>query len=183
MQHKFRLLLTAGIVGMLMTACGSETNDSAEVDGNSINTDQVLVMEDSTDETETETSSVSEETDQEETGTEDTVAEEADATEDAEESEIAEVPAETEEVEETEANIQPIEQTAIDQLVKETKMELENYAFLFDTTEEFVEIEVREQTDAEATPLVGIYRYMIDTEELLVNDYLTGEFIPYEANE
>ena len=83
-------------------------------------------------------------------------------------------------VEKTEENIEAIEQTAIDQLVEETDIDLENYVFLFETTEEYVEITVLEQTEAEATPLVGIYRYMIETKEILANDYLTGEFIPYE---
>lgn len=35
-------------------------------------------------------------------------------------------------------------------------------------------------SEDEATPLVGLYRYNPETKEVLVSDYLTGEFIPYE---
>ena len=75
--------------------------------------------------------------------------------------------------------VDPVYQMALQRLIDVTDLNKEDYSFSFSATEEFIEIETREKVD-EIAPLQGIYRYMLDTDEILHSDYLTGEFIPFE---
>lgn len=183
MRPKFRLLLVPMLASLFLAACDSETN------GNNATTDTTteettLTTEENTEET--ETFAVAENTE-----IEDTITEEAETDENAEETteDTAEAPVEEEtraEEATSAANSAALEaelQLAVDQLVAESDIDLENYTFLFTETAEYVEIEVLEKIDAENTPLVGTYRYIIETGELLASDYLTGEFVPLEELE
>ena len=81
------------------------------------------------------------------------------------------------------AALDPKSQQAINQLLAETGINLEDYIFLFSETDDYIEIDIRESIDSDTTVAVGLYRYNLETNELLVNDYLTGEFIPVEIEQ
>lgn len=74
--------------------------------------------------------------------------------------------------------IDPVLQVALKKLLGVTELDKEAYRFSFEQTDEYIQVEVREKKD-EVAPLEGIYRYMIETEEILFSDYLTGDFVPY----
>lgn len=78
-------------------------------------------------------------------------------------------------------------QDAVDQFIATTGLNIEEYTFSFGETAEYIEISVYEKPaeDEEQahTPLVGNYRYMIDTAEIMVQDYLTDAYIPFEQAE
>ena len=72
-------------------------------------------------------------------------------------------------------------QTAIEKIISITGIDLENSSFSVEESEEYMEISVYEKTEEQAhTPLQGKYRYMFDSGEILVQDYLTGAYIPIE---
>lgn len=79
------------------------------------------------------------------------------------------------------------QERALNRLLLETHLEREGYSYYFSETDsqDFVQIEVREiaEDDVEHASLEGAYRYIIKTEEILMRDYLTGDFIPYEEIE
>ena len=75
-------------------------------------------------------------------------------------------------------------QTAIEKIISITGIDLENSSFSVEESEEYMEISVYEKTEEQAhTPLQGKYRYMFDSGEILVQDYLTGAYIPYDELE
>ena len=180
MLHKARLFLSTVAVTLFLVAC----NDAP--------IEETSTEEESTETTEVQTDNESEVTEAETAKT--TSSTEETETETAEETteETAEVKSETNveansSVEEDSSDVllESIDQAAIDQFVATTGLNIEDYTFSFETTDEFVEITVYEKQDDEQahTPLAGIYRYMLDSEEILIQDYLTGAFIPYEEVE
>lgn len=189
MLHKFRLLLLPALAILFLAACDSETNTIASIEDSSVQEETTVIEEADSEATDSEESIESEESLSEESLSEETAVEETEVLEETETAEITEEPV-TKEAEKTPVveaatpeeteDLNPNIQEAVNQLLAETSIELENYVFFFTETEEYVEIEVREDIDADATPLVGIYRYILETDELLANDYLTGEFIPFE---
>lgn len=81
--------------------------------------------------------------------------------------------------------IDPVLTTAVDRLLAETGLDIEQYTFIFEESEEYIQIIIREkQEDDQAhAPLVGTYRYIPETSEILAQDYLTGAFIPIDEIE
>lgn len=187
MRLKFRLLLTTAIVTLLLVACGSEINntlgekqteETVEVQATESETAPAdETNEEVTKQTATEeTSSTEEDVENSETLEE---TEETTETEETEDSETAEQP--SEEVKETQDNINPLNQKAIEEILEVTDLTIDEYTYrVADETEEYVEIEIYEKTEQENMPREGVYRYFPETGEILVNDYLTGEYIPYE---
>ncbi len=179
MLHKFRLLflLTASL---FLAACESETNEQAAITDSGVQevtpasdekNAEATVQKETIETTETE---LAEATVEEKAVTQETV--ETEEINSSEETVAVNAAAITEKTEQLNAEAQE----AVHQLIEATDIDLENYVFFFTETADYIEIEVRENIDAEATPLVGIYRYIYETDELLANDYLTGEFIPFE---
>lgn len=191
MRLKFRLLLTTAIVTLLLVACGSEINNTlgekqtektVEVQATESETAPAdETNEEVTKQTATEeTSSTEEDVENNETleETEETTEEKTE-TEETEDSETAEQP--SEEVKETQDKITPLNQKAIEEILEVTDLTIDEYTYrVADETEEYVEIEIYEKTEQENMPREGVYRYFPETGEILVNDYLTGEYIPYE---
>lgn len=108
--------------------------------------------------------------------------------------EIAEERKEIPETEDTEAravtekeSIYSVQDRALNQLIAVSHLEKEGYSYHFAETAspEFIQIEVREvpEKSFEHTSLEGVYRYLLGTEEILMKDYFSGDFIPYEQNE
>lgn len=177
MRLKFRLLYLPVLAAFILAACDSETMKDASIEEASVQeetqmveseTNEVLALEESNESSE----STSEEADE-------AVEPAQDAPEESEVEEINEVAVEEKVVEEM-AALDPNSQQAINQLLAETGIDLEDYIFLFSETEDYIEIDIRESIDSDTTVAVGLYRYNLETNELLVNDYLTGEFIPVE---
>lgn len=174
MLHKTRLFLSTIALTIFLVACNDVPNE-----------------ETSTEEASTETTEI--QTNNESETIENDTAEETTPTEEIEtEEETVEVKSETNvkensstEEDSSDVLLESVDQAAIDQFVATTGLNIEDYTFSFETTDEFVEITVYEKTeeDQARTPLVGTYRYMLDSEEILIQDYLTGAFIPYEEVE
>ena len=190
MRLKFRLLLTTAIVTLLLVACGSEINNTlgekqtektVEVQATESETASAdETNEEVTKQTATEeTSSTEENIENNETSEETEETTEITETEETEDSETAEQP--SKEVKETQDNINPLNQKAIEEILEVTDLTIDEYTYrVADETEECVEIEIYEKTEQENMPREGVYRYFPETGEILVNDYLTGEYIPYE---
>lgn len=190
MRLKFRLLLTTAIVTLLLVACGSEINNTlgekqtektVEVQATESETASAdETNEEVTKQTATEeTSSTEENIENNETSEETEETTEITETEETEDSETAEQP--SKEVKETQDNINPLNQKAIEEILEVTDLTIDEYTYrVADETEEYVEIEIYEKTEQENMPREGVYRYFPETGEILVNDYLTGEYIPYE---
>lgn len=79
-----------------------------------------------------------------------------------------------------------VQDRALNQLIAVSHLQKDGYSYHFSDIDssEFIQIEVREQAkeNLEHTPLEGVYRYLLETEEILKKDYLSGEFIPYEPD-
>ena len=161
--------LIASIASLLLAACGAETMDAIPNE-----TEETIESIESESEDTQSTDSV--EVEEEETEVTPSEADESDTTEDPEkEAEIAANELQTNNKEQ-----------ALNRLLLETHLEKDAYSYYFVETDslDFVEIEVREiQEDSEHASLEGAYRYIIETEEILMRDYLTGNFIPYEEIE
>lgn len=190
MLHKARLFFSSLAISLFLVAC---TDAPAEEATN------VDILEETT---KTQTAQESETQEEVETKAEaseenSTNKEVEDETEDKTEDETTEDTAEAESKSSVEANssttendseaavLESIDQAAIDQFVATTGLNVEDYTFSFETADQYVEMTVYEKQEDEQlhTPLAGIYRYMLDSEEILVQDYLTGAFIPYEEAE
>lgn len=97
--------------------------------------------------------------------------------EDTEETVDLEINEDTSNVEQLDFNFQK----AIERIVSSTGIDLEAYSFSVEESEKYIEISVYEKTEEQAhSPLQGKYRYMFDSGEILVQDYLTGAYIPIE---
>ena len=174
MYQKPHLLFTAIVASMLLSGCdsgyiGSETRTPAsselmevaeEIETKEAPEDTTLVLE-AVEEAEEAVKAASETAEAEVSADDPVVQEEA-----LEEPLAADA-------------VDPVYQMALQRLIDVTDLNKEDYSFSFSATEEFIEIETREKVD-EIAPLQGIYRYMLDTDEILHSDYLTGEFIPFE---
>lgn len=180
MLHKARLFLSTVAVTLFLVACNDAPIEETSTEEGSTETTEVQTDNES-ETTEAETAETTSSTEETETETAEETTEET-----------AEVKSETNveansSVEEDSSDVllESIDQAAIDQFVATTGLNIENYTFSFETTDEFVEITVYEKQENEQahTPLAGIYRYMLDSEDILIQDYLTGAFIPYEEAE
>ena len=180
MQLKFRLLYLPVLAAFALAGCDSETIKEALIE-------EIVIQEESQNvETEmTEVLALEESTESSERSVEETDEAEEITQESAEVSEVEELndTAVEEKVVEELAALDPKSQQAINQLLAETGINLEDYIFLFSETDDYIEIDIRESIDSDTTVAVGLYRYNLETNELLVNDYLTGEFIPVEIEQ
>ncbi len=181
MSYKIPKFIMASIVSTMLFACGIESEEISEAIDDQ---DEIITPIESEEEPETKEVEKVEEVEEvakiannetEEVGEE---TKEATTTES-----VAEEQVETPIV----IEVDEIEEKALDKLIVETHLEKEGYSYLFLAVDpsSFVEIEVMEKTNKEVNhmPLEGVYRYLIDTEEILIRDYLTGDFIPYEKTE
>ena len=180
MRLKFRLLYLPVLAAFALAGCDSETMKEASIE-------ETVIQEESQN-VETETTEVlalEESTESSERSVEETDEAEEITQESAEVSEVEELndTAVEEKVVEELAALDPKSQQAINQLLAETGINLEDYIFLFSETDDYIEIDIRESIDSDTTVAVGLYRYNLETNELLVNDYLTGEFIPVEIEQ
>jgi len=193
MLHKFRLLLTTASTVILLLACTSETTEDASNEISSTDTAEVQTTEtlgdenDSEDENKTEDADSTSEQTSEQTSNEETIeevteekTEEETKTDDSMSEETVEESKDVQTEEITPADLDSDEQAALEKVLSVTGLNIEEHTYSFDQTEDYIEVEVREKTEDEATPLVGLFRYNPETKEVLVSDYLTGEFIPYE---
>lgn len=180
MRLKFRLLYLPVLAAFYLAGCDSETMKEASIE-------EIVIQEESQNvETEmTEVLVLEESTESSERSVEETDEAEEITQESAEVSEVEELndTAVEEKVVEELAALDPKSQQAINQLLAETGINLEDYIFLFSETDDYIEIDIRESIDSDTTVAVGLYRYNLETNELLVNDYLTGEFIPVEIEQ
>lgn len=181
MLHKARLFLSTVAVTLFLVACNDAPIEETSTEEGSTETTEIQIDNES-EVTEAETAETTSSTEEIET---EPVEEETteEATEVKSETNV-EVNSSVEE-DSSDVLLESIDQAAIDQFVATTGLNIEDYTFSFETTDEFVEITVYEkQEDEQAhTPLAGVYRYMLDSEEILIQDYLTGAFIPYEEVE
>lgn len=180
MSYKISKFIMASIASTMLFACGVESEEESEV---IIDQEEIVTPIESEEEPETKeideveqdaeiTNSKTEEVEEVEEANEDTTAES-----------VSEEQVETPVV----IEVEEVEEKALNKLIAETHLEKEGYSYLFSAVDSssFVEIEVMEKTNKEVShvPLDGVYRYLIDTEEILVRDYLTGDFVPYEKTE
>lgn len=174
MFDKMLKFLMTSIASLLLVACGAE-NMEASPNQSEETSQSTEIIENEGVETETPESEEVEEVEEETNG----------ASTEADENEIAEDTEKENELTANEIQVNNREQ-ALDHLLQETQLEKEDYSFYFVETDssDYIEIEVREiQEDDEHASLEGSYRYMLESGELLMRDYLTGEFIPYSAIE
>lgn len=186
MLQKIRLLLTTSLTAILLIACGSDTNKNVSSEESLTDTAEVLATETMSEESDTEdanskntSASVTEEDSVEEGISEEVAIDESAVEENFEEvADSADV--ETKIAEE----ISPDKQSAIEGILAVTGLDIEAHTYnVTDTTEDYTQVELYEKTEDEHTTRVDTYRYFPETEEVQVNDYLTGEFIPYETIE
>lgn len=191
MLHKFRLLLTSILASMILVACGSETNEDQPNVETTDSASEVQVSEESNEAVELvdEASTVETTSTTEEEVTKEEITSEAEAIETAQAEEAAEAEAkaaeEAKQLQEAEAEIglDITEEIAIEKILAVTGLNPENHSFNLFAEADYVEVEIYEKTDEAVTPLVGVYRFIPETEEVLVRDYLNGAFIPYEEAE
>ena len=163
-----RFLMTS-IASILLAACGVDTMEAIPNETE----EPIEVIESESEDAQYIADEEVEEEEIEDTSTE------------VDESEIAEAAEVADEIAANELQVKNKEQ-ALNRLLLETHLEKDAYSFYFAEIDslDFVEIEVREiQEDSEHASLEGAYRYIIETEEILMRDYLTGDFIPYEEIE
>lgn len=171
MFDKMLKFLMTSIASLLLVACGAENMEASPNQSEETNQSTELIENEGA---ETE-SPDSEEVEEEMNG----------ASTEADETEIAEDAEKENELTANEIQVNNREQ-ALDHLLLETQLDKEDYSFYFVETDssDYIEIEVREiQEDDEHASLEGSYRYMIESGELLMRDYLTGDFIPYSTIE
>lgn len=155
MRLKFRLLYLTVLASFVLVACDSETMKDASIEEMNIQEESQVIENETADRL-----ALKEATEPVENT--------------AEESVVAETTAEEY------VALEPKSQQAIDRLLAVTGIDLEDYIFLFSETADYIEIDIREAIDSDTTVAVGLYRYNLETNELLASDYLTGEFIPVE---
>ena len=186
MLQKFRLLFTTSLAAILLIACGSETNENVSGEKSLTDTAEVLATETMSEESDTEDANSENTTASatEEDSVEEDISEEV-AIEDSVEEDISEEVADSADVEtKTAEEISPSKQSAIEGVLAVTGLDIEAHTYnITDTTEDYIQVEIYEKTEDEHTTRVGTYRYFPETEAVQVNDYLTGEFIPYETIE
>lgn len=190
MIHKFRMFLLSVSMPILLMACSPAADDSSTEESKGALADSAVELtEASADEASAESenntmvSNSSSETDSD--------ADASTAT-DVADSETTVNEGNTDETDEAVVDAQnsqsdavsDIQQLALDALLAKTHLEKEGYSYFFQATDsnDFIEIEVREILDEKTEHMTreGMYRYVFQTDEVLVEDYLTGDFIPYE---
>ena len=184
MLHKARLFFSAIAISLFLVACTDIPSEETS------NVDIPKETTETQDKEEVETPEVETETSEENSTNEESESEEVEDIEDADTAETdsnssSEDNSLTEDNDLDTETLESIDQEAVDQFVATTGLNIEDYAFSFETTDEYVEITVyeKQEDDQTHTPLAGIYHYMLDSKEILVQDYLTGAFIPYEEAE
>ena len=167
MLHNFRLLFVTVATSTLLVACAGGTTENTSDNQDSLERMEIVLADEAGDsesevlleiETADDADELSDIADEVEVTVEDT-AEEAELTQEA---------------------IDPVIQLALEEIIDTIGIDKETHTFIFNQTEDYIEIEVREKKDSGATPLVGKYRYHLDKNKVLSMDYLTGEFIPHE---
>ena len=167
MLHNFRLLFVTVATSTLLVACAGGTNGNTSDNQDSLERMEIVLADEAGDsesevlleiETADDADELSDIADEVEVTVEDT-AEEAELTQEA---------------------IDPVIQLALEEIIDTIGIDKETHTFIFNQTEDYIEIEVREKKDSGTTPLVGKYRYHLDKNKVLSMDYLTGEFIPHE---
>lgn|SRR5699024_6435658 len=173
MFHRARVFFSTIAVSLFLVACTDQPNE--ETSSEDVSAETTEVQADNKSET-TETENVEATSTNEE--------EESESNEIVNESDIEENSSETEKDSDVEL-LESIDQAAVDEFIVTTGLDIEDYTFSFETTDQFVEITVyeKQEDDQAHTPLSGIYRYMLDSKEILVQDYLTGAFVSYEEVE
>ena len=180
MRLKFRLLYLPVLAAFALAGCDSETMKEASIEETVIQEESQNIETETTEVLALEESAESSERTVEEADEAEEITQES-----AEVTEVEELndTAVEEKVVEELAALDPKSQQAINQLLAETGINLEDYIFLFSETDDYIEIDIRESIDSDTTVAVGLYRYNLETNELLVNDYLTGEFIPVKIEQ
>lgn len=171
MLHNFRLLFVTVATSALLVACAGGTNENTSGNGSSLEDVEI---------TQADEAKTLESKALPETNTVQAVDEESDVADEVEEE--VEVDDTAQEVELTQDEIDPVTQLAFEEIIDATGIDKDKHSFIFNQTEDYIELEVREKKDSEATPLVGKYRYHIDKDKVLTMDYLTGEFMPHEEH-
>lgn len=170
MLHNFRLLFFTVATSVLLVACADGTNENTSGIENPLEGVEITLADEAE---ESEPNALLKTEASEDTDELSDIAEEVEvAVEDA-----AQEAESTEEVQEV---IDPVTQLAFEEIIDAIGIDKEKHSFIFNQTEDYIEIEVREKKDSGATPLVGKYRYHLDKDRVLSMDYLTGEFIPHE---
>lgn len=173
MLHNFRLLFVTVATSALLVACADGTNENTSGIENPLEGVEITHADKAE---ESEPNRLLKTEASEDTDELSDIAEEVEvAVEDADQ--------EAETVEEIEAVLEvidPVTQLAFEEIIDVIGIDKEKHSFIFNQTEDYIEIEVREKKDSGATPLVGKYRYHLDKDRVLSMDYLTGEFIPHE---
>lgn len=168
MLHNFRLLYVTVAASAVLAACAGDTNENTSSSQSSLESVEIVLAEKVEDREldelpETEDIEETEDTSEIATETEDTsedLADEADLTEDT---------------------IEPVIQLALEEVIATVGIDKEAHTFIVNQTDDYTEIEVREKKDSGETTLVGKYRFDLEKNKVLVSDYLTGEFIPFEG--
>ncbi|HLR92150.1 MAG TPA: hypothetical protein VK048_03740 [Atopostipes sp.] len=179
MLYKARFFFVTMVASLFLMACHVDTIEDTVIESATEETTEVNADTNSTEHTETHsTTEEAKSTAPSENNEANTNAEQETKTKTA--TATAENPSEQETANFT-------YQDAVNQFIAATGLNIEEYTFTFAETAEYIEISVYEKPtegeDQAHTPLVGNYRYMMDTAEILVQDYLTGAFIPFEEAE
>ncbi len=177
MRLEFRLLFLPVLAILSLAACTSETDNHTSKNDSDSRKDIYVAAQEANENLKTEELNKIEEATTEETATEETATEETEnepETEDTKETKAVVEAAAPEAAEALHPDVEPI----VEQLLEETDIELENHLLIFTEMDEYIEIDVRETIDEDTTVAAGLYRYMYETDEIFVSDYLTGEFIP-----
>lgn len=180
MRQRYRLLLVISTTLFMLSACGSSMNlESNRTEETTVlMTMQESATEETTDrsENEEESKEISEKNEEavKSTASEASAEQEDEATKDNKPAVV--------EADSDETNLTGIEQSAVEALVDILDLEIDQYSYLFTQKADYIEIEVRENTDdgQAHAHLEGIYRYFPVTKEVFISDYLTGDFILYE---
>lgn len=178
MIHKFRMFLLSAVTLTVLTACDPSSDNSLSVDSIADSVEEQVSEDGSnTSENSIKITSNNSEAVSSDAGVADVDPEELALIEEKE--------AEAAGIEEPKIlEISEIQKLALQVLIDKTHLDKEGYSYSFQNTnaKDFIEIEVRESVDAEDEHMTreGTYRYVFATDEILVQDYLTGDFIPYE---
>ena len=174
MLHNFRLLFVTVATSALLVACASGTNEGTSGVENPLEGVEITLADEA---------EVSELEELPETKNVEAADELSDVAAEAEVEAEVEVEDTVEKTELKPDAISPVIQLAFEEIIDAIGIDKEKHSFIFNQTEDYIEIEVREKKDSGATPLVGKYRYNLDKDRVLSMDYLTGEFIPHEELE
>lgn len=168
MLHNFPLLFVTVATTVMLVACSDSTSEDASVNQDFSGKVELTLAKEA-DEANPENLSNTSDTDMSET-----------VSDIVEEVEEAETEAAQEETEVVQDEIDPTVLLAFEKIVETIGIDKKDHTFIFSETEDFIEVDVREKKASGASPWVGTYRYVLADESILMQDYLTGEFILHE---